>query len=125
MKLYSFVGAESQVVAGFNYRVGLQNNTQGTIKYALFKVFFDLSGVYHVTQLAWIDETGYSVDQLNQSIKNSIQLHPEINGGTVVSTANIWPKEGLRFTFSQTNSKNYNVFIYTNKGKLLNLIYPA
>jgi hypothetical protein len=121
-KAYSVVGVESQVVAGRNYRVGLQNNSANSIKYALFKVFISLSGSASVTQLAWIDVGNYPVQTLIQYSSDSLQQHPELSGFSLTSIENIWPSEGVAEVYSD-GSKQYRVFIYVNKGQLLNLIY--
>lgn len=122
VKNFYVSGVESQVVAGTNFRVGLQNDSDDSIQYALFKVYVDLQQVAHVTQVARISVSGYTVSQLIQNYNTSLQLHAELNGAALTEIRNIWQKDGLSFLFSK-GGKQYKVFIYTNKGKVLNLIY--
>jgi hypothetical protein len=123
-KSYSIVGVEEQIVAGKNFRVGLQSNSQTAIKYALFKVYIDLSGKATVTEVSWIEISGYSVQQLSQSLADTLKLHPQLAGFTLISVKNVWPSngEGLKLDFSN-GSKQYTVYIYKYNGQLLNLLY--
>jgi hypothetical protein len=61
VKSYYISGVEKQVVAGMNYKIGLQSNGGGYIRYALFRVYVNLQGVATVTLVEWINETGYNV----------------------------------------------------------------
>lgn len=49
IKSYIVSGVEVQVVAGRNFRIGLQSNSAKSIKYALYKVCIDLSNKATVT----------------------------------------------------------------------------
>lgn len=55
VKPYYVSGVESQVVAGRNFRIGLQKNDSGYIRYALFRVFLSFNGEKSVTLLEWIN----------------------------------------------------------------------
>ncbi len=112
---YKTVGIQKQVVAGTNYKVGLQNNTQNTINYASFFVTSDISGTTVATQTSWINIYGYTVQQINEGCTSSLQLHPEINGFAITKINNVWPNEGLMLTYFK-DEQQYEVFIYALNG---------
>ncbi len=78
MKSYYVSGVESQVVAGKNYKIGLQNNGDGYIRYALFQVYVNLQGEASVNMVQWINEAGYSVQQLKENYDSSLKLYNEL-----------------------------------------------
>lgn len=119
---YLVSGVESQVVAGQNYKFGLQRNDAGSIRYALFRVFVSLKGENFVTLVEWINEAGYTVPQIQDNYNISLQLHKELSGAAVTRIENIWKKEGLAFTLEKEGKKS-QVFIYTRNGKTNNLIF--
>lgn len=79
------------MVAGKNYRIGLQKDDAGYIRYALFRVYVSLSGQTTVTVLEWINQTGFTVAQIQDNYNNTLLLHKELLGATVTRIENIWP----------------------------------
>jgi hypothetical protein len=122
VKSYFVSGVETQVVAGRNFRIGLQKNDNGYIRYALFRVFVSLGDETTVTLLEWINQFGYTVAQIQDNYNKTLDLHKEVSGAIVTRIENIWQKEGLTFTFEKDGRKN-QVFIYSRNGKTNNLIF--
>ncbi len=113
---------ESQVVAGMNYRIALQKNSDNAVRYALFNVFVNLGGQATVRLIQWINFSAYSAAQVIQNYNDSLQLHARLQGSNLVRIENIWRNEGLAFRF-QGQSQNNSVFIYSKDGRVRNLIY--
>jgi len=119
---YQISAVESQVVAGMNYRIALQKNSDNAVRYALFNVFVNLGGQATVRLIQWINFSAYSAAQVIQNYNDSLQLHARLQGSNLVRIENIWRNEGLAFRF-QGQSQNNSVFIYSKDGRVRNLIY--
>lgn len=122
MNSYQISAVESQVVAGMNYRIALQKNSDNAVRYALFNVFVNLGGQATVRLIQWINFSAYSAAQVIQNYNDSLQLHARLQGSNLVRIENIWRNEGLAFRF-QGQSQNNSVFIYSKDGRVRNLIY--
>jgi hypothetical protein len=61
------------LVAGTKFRIGFQKySNDSSIRYALYEVFVGLDGDKTVKEIARINFSGYSVEQINEAYNNSL-----------------------------------------------------
>lgn len=68
------------MVAGTKFRIGFQKySNDSSIRYALFEVFVGLDRAKTVKEVACINFSGYSVEQIIEAYNSALELHPEVN----------------------------------------------